>query len=40
MLDLTIKELGNFDYDQEKGGNVPADVKAAERLKGPRCAGS
>jgi hypothetical protein len=30
-MDLTIKELGNFDYDQEKGGNIPADIK---RLNG------
>jgi hypothetical protein len=28
ILELSIKELGNFDYDQEKGGNIPADVKA------------
>lgn len=27
VLDLLIKDLGNFDYDQEKGGNIPADVK-------------
>jgi hypothetical protein len=27
VLDLTIKDLGNFDYDQEKGGNIPEDVK-------------
>ena len=27
-LDLTIKVLGNFDYDQDKGGNIPQDVKA------------
>ena len=27
-LDLTIKDLGNFDYDQDKGGNIPQDVKA------------
>jgi hypothetical protein len=26
-LELSIKELGNFDYDQEKGGNIPKDVK-------------
>jgi hypothetical protein len=26
--DLQIKELGNFDYDADKGGNIPADVKA------------
>lgn len=25
-LELNIKELGNFEYDQEKGGNIPADV--------------
>lgn len=28
VLELTIKDLGNFDYDQEHGGNIPADVKA------------
>lgn len=28
---LKIKELGNFDYDQDKGGNIPSDV---ERLNG------
>ena len=27
IVELTIKELGNFDYDQEHGGNIPADVK-------------
>ena len=26
-VELSIKELGNFDYDQEKGGNIPKDVK-------------
>jgi hypothetical protein len=26
-LELTIKELGNFDYDADHGGNIPADVK-------------
>ena len=31
VLDLTIKDLGNFDYDQDKGGNIPDDVK---RLSG------
>jgi hypothetical protein len=30
-LDIAIKQLGNFDYDQEKGGNIPDDVK---RLSG------
>jgi hypothetical protein len=24
---VTIKLLGNFDYDQENGGNIPSDVK-------------
>ncbi|QOV88241.1 DUF3299 domain-containing protein [Humisphaera borealis] len=36
--DLTIQALGNFEYDQEKGGNIPADVQrlsgAAIRLRG------
>ena len=27
-VEMSIKELGNFDYDQEKGGNIPPDVKA------------
>ena len=31
VMDLLIKDLGNFDYDQEKGGNIPADIK---RLSG------
>jgi hypothetical protein len=26
-LDLAIKDLGNFEYDAEKGGNIPEDVK-------------
>jgi hypothetical protein len=26
VLDLAIKELGNFDYDAEHGGNIPKDV--------------
>jgi hypothetical protein len=25
---LQIKDLGNFDYDADKGGNIPDDVKA------------
>jgi hypothetical protein len=25
---LSIQELGNFEFDQEKGGNIPKDVKA------------
>jgi hypothetical protein len=24
---ITMKELGNFDYDPDKGGNIPDDVK-------------
>lgn len=32
-LAMTIKELGNFDYDADKGGNIPDDVK---RLSGSR----
>ena len=37
-LELGIKELGNFDYDQDKGGNIPKDVKqlsgSSVRLRG------
>ena len=25
---MAIKELGNFEYDADKGGNIPEDVKA------------
>jgi hypothetical protein len=32
-LDLSIKELGNFDYDAEKGGNIPKDVVALSGSK-------
>ena len=28
VLSLQIKDLGNFDYDADKGGNIPADVQA------------
>jgi hypothetical protein len=31
MLEMSIKELGNFEYDQVNGGDIPADVK---RLSG------
>ncbi len=35
---VTIQELGNFQFDQDKGGNIPKDVKAltgsAVRLSG------
>jgi hypothetical protein len=27
IAEMSIKELGNFQYDDEKGGNIPADVK-------------
>ena len=27
-VDLQIKDLGNFDYDADKGGNIPRDVLA------------
>ena len=27
VVEAGIKDLGNFDYDQEKGGNIPEDVK-------------
>jgi hypothetical protein len=37
-MEMTIKELGNFEYDQEHGGNIPADVRklggAKVRLRG------
>lgn len=32
-LSMNIKDLGNFDYDAEKGGNIPADVKALSGSK-------
>ncbi len=34
-VEMTIKELGNFDFDQDHGGNIPADVKAmsGEKLR-------
>jgi hypothetical protein len=28
VREMTIKDLGNFEYDADKGGNVPDDVKA------------
>src|SRR5437870_4105463 len=33
VMELAIKELGNFDYDAEKGGNLPEDVKALNGVK-------
>jgi len=33
VLSMEIKELGNFDYDVEKGGNIPADVTALSGTK-------
>ncbi|HEX8521711.1 MAG TPA: DUF3299 domain-containing protein [Tepidisphaeraceae bacterium] len=38
VREMDIKDLGNFDYDADKGGNIPDDVKALSgakvRLKG------
>jgi hypothetical protein len=38
VLDMTIKELGNFEYDPENGSPIPDDVKALNgctiRLRG------
>lgn len=38
LLEIGIKDLGNFDFDADKGGNIPDDVKALAgskvRLKG------
>jgi hypothetical protein len=33
VLDLSIKDLGNFEFDQEKGGNIPTDVKGLNGAK-------
>jgi hypothetical protein len=33
VVELAIKELGNFDYDGEHGGNIPADVTAMSGAK-------
>ena len=33
MRDVNVKELGNFEYDADKGGNIPADVKALSGMK-------
>ena len=33
VLTLEIKDLGNFDYDADKGGNIPADVVALSGTK-------
>ncbi len=33
VLEANIKELGNFDYDPDKGGNIPTDVKALTGTK-------
>ena len=38
VYETSIKALGNFDYDQNEGGNLPADVRALSgskiRIKG------
>ena len=33
VYELSIKALGNFEYDSEKGGNVPEDVLKLEGAK-------
>ena len=33
VTEIQIKDLGNFDYDIEKGGNIPADIKALHGTK-------
>ncbi len=33
VREVKIKELGNFDYDADKGGNIPPDVKGLTGLK-------
>jgi hypothetical protein len=35
VLELAIKDLGNFEYDAEKGGNLPKDMKAQNGTKNP-----
>jgi hypothetical protein len=30
VLEMEIKDLGNFDYDADRGGNIPADVQALD----------
>lgn len=32
-LVIAIKELGNFDYDADKGGNIPEDIKKLNGTK-------
>jgi hypothetical protein len=31
--DVNVKELGNFEYDADKGGNIPADVTALSGMQ-------
>jgi len=33
VMELAIKDLGNFEYDAEKGGNLPEDVKGLNGAK-------
>jgi len=33
FLDIAIKDLGNFEYDQERGGNIPKDVRDLDGIK-------
>ena len=40
VLDTTIKELGNFDYDPDQNTPIPADVKALSGHARSACTGS
>ena len=33
VIESSIKELGNFDYDNDRGGNIPDDVKRMSGAK-------
>jgi hypothetical protein len=33
VIEIPIKELGNFDYDANKGGNIPQDVQSLSGSK-------
>jgi hypothetical protein len=33
VYEVTIQQLGNFEYDAEKGGNLPEDVKKLDGVK-------
>ncbi|HYE17697.1 MAG TPA: DUF3299 domain-containing protein [Tepidisphaeraceae bacterium] len=33
VMEITMQELGNFDYNSDKGGNIPDDVKKLNGVK-------